>query len=117
MASSCVYQLHALGSSLANINYRAGSDAKISGAKIEPLASETKEGVQSDPGGGGVAGKDRDIDQARMEPLGGHGKPLFYSALLLAKPGELGEILILTPFNRSISKPGAARRLPGRRGS
>ena len=53
---------------------RAGSDAKISGSKIEPLDSEQKEGVPRDESSGGVAGTDINIDQARIDPVGGRGK-------------------------------------------
>ncbi|KAK3716527.1 hypothetical protein LTR37_006423 [Vermiconidia calcicola] len=50
-----------------------GSDAKISGAKIDPLHSETKENVPRAESEGGVAGSDRNIDQARENPLGSQG--------------------------------------------
>ena len=52
----------------------SGSDEKISGAKIDPLASDQKEGIPHDQGSRGVAGTDRSIDQTRVEPLGGHGE-------------------------------------------
>ncbi|KAK5165812.1 uncharacterized protein LTR77_008735 [Saxophila tyrrhenica] len=51
-----------------------GSDAKISGTKIEPLDStDTKQNQQRDMGGQGVAGSDKNIDQARIGPVGGKG--------------------------------------------
>lgn len=52
---------------------RVGGDAKISGAKIEPLDSDQKEGVERDPGGGGAAGKDSILEQARIDPGGQQG--------------------------------------------
>ncbi|MCJ1248755.1 hypothetical protein MMC30_005974 [Trapelia coarctata] len=45
-----------------------------SGAKIDPLASETKKGTPLDTSSQGVAGTDRNIDQARIHLLGGHGQ-------------------------------------------
>lgn len=53
-----------------------GSDAKISGSKIEPLDSEQKEGVSRDESGGGAAGTDVNIDQARIDPVGGKGRAI-----------------------------------------
>ncbi|RYO81269.1 hypothetical protein DL766_007380 [Monosporascus sp. MC13-8B] len=53
----------------------AGSDKKISGAKIQPLESEQKRGVAHDPSPSrGAAGSGRDIDGARIDPLGGGGQ-------------------------------------------
>ncbi|KAK8198754.1 hypothetical protein M8818_006621 [Zalaria obscura] len=52
----------------------SGSDEKISGAKIEPLDSETKYNTPHDQGSRGVVGTDRTIDQARIDPVGGHGE-------------------------------------------
>jgi hypothetical protein len=54
-------------------SYRAGSDAKISGSKIDPLSSDVKTGVPSAESSGGVAGTDHNVDQARIEPVGGAG--------------------------------------------
>jgi hypothetical protein len=54
--------------------HSAGSDAKISGSKIEPLDSDIKVGVPHDVSSQGVVGSDRNIDQTRIDPVGGHGK-------------------------------------------
>jgi hypothetical protein len=51
----------------------SGSDEKISGAKIDPLASDQKKGVTHDLSSRGVTGTDRTIDQSRINPLGGKG--------------------------------------------
>ncbi|KAJ9636273.1 hypothetical protein H2199_007948 [Coniosporium tulheliwenetii] len=51
-----------------------GSDEMISGAKIQPLDSETKANVPLDTSSRGSAGTDRTIDQARIDPLGGAGQ-------------------------------------------
>ncbi|KAL1636279.1 hypothetical protein SLS56_001259 [Neofusicoccum ribis] len=51
-----------------------GRDETISGAKIQPLDSETKHNVEHDLSSRGAAGTDHNIDHARIEPLGGHGK-------------------------------------------
>jgi len=51
----------------------SGSDENISGAKIQPLNSETKEGVPLDQSSRGVVGTDSTIDQARINPFGGRG--------------------------------------------
>jgi hypothetical protein len=53
---------------------RVGTDDTISGAKLEPLKSNEKEGVDHAASEGGVAGTDFDIDQSRIDPLGGTGK-------------------------------------------
>lgn len=52
----------------------SGSDEKISAAKIDPLASETKANVPHDQSSRGAVGSDRNIDQARIDPIGGAGK-------------------------------------------
>ena len=52
----------------------SGSDEKISGSKIHPLASETKYNVPLDTSSRGVVGTDRNIDQARIDPVGGKGQ-------------------------------------------
>ncbi|GME22559.1 set domain-containing protein [Neofusicoccum parvum] len=51
-----------------------GRDETISGAKIQPLDSETKHNVEHDLSSRGAAGTDHSIDHARIEPLGGHGQ-------------------------------------------
>lgn len=51
----------------------SGSDEKISASKIQPLDSETKNNQEHDTSSRGVAGSDRNIDQARTNPLGGAG--------------------------------------------
>ena len=51
----------------------SGSDEKISGAKITPLESETKHGVEHDISNRGAVGTDTNIDQSRAAPLGGAG--------------------------------------------
>ena len=53
----------------------SGSDEKISGSKIDPLASDIKANVPHDTSSRGVAGSDRNIDQARIDPIGGKGMP------------------------------------------
>ncbi|EMC99882.1 hypothetical protein BAUCODRAFT_128589 [Baudoinia panamericana UAMH 10762] len=50
----------------------SGSDEKISGAKIQPLDSETKYNQTHDLSSRGVAGSDRNIDQSRIEPTEGN---------------------------------------------
>lgn len=64
----------------------SGSDEKISGAKIDPLASDTKANVPLDMSSRGAVGSDRNIDQARIDPIGGKGTSLlpFYSSTLLS---------------------------------
>ncbi|KAI4173791.1 MAG: hypothetical protein LQ348_006482 [Seirophora lacunosa] len=52
----------------------SGSDEKISAAKIDPLASETKANVPHDQSSRGAVGSDRNIDQARIDPIGGAGQ-------------------------------------------
>lgn len=52
----------------------SGSDEKISGTKIDPLASEMKDNVPHDQSSCGVVGSDRNIDQARIDPIGGAGR-------------------------------------------
>ncbi|KAK5464953.1 hypothetical protein LTS15_001516 [Exophiala xenobiotica] len=52
----------------------SGSDEKISGTKIDPLASETKANQPHDQSSRGVAGTDRSIDKTRIDPLGGAGQ-------------------------------------------
>ena len=52
----------------------SGSDDKISGSKIDPLAPETKYNVPLDTSSRGVVGTDRNIDQARIDPVGGKGQ-------------------------------------------
>ncbi|KAL9077879.1 MAG: hypothetical protein Q9157_003210 [Trypethelium eluteriae] len=47
---------------------------KISASKIEPLASEQKYNVEHDLSSRGAAGSDRNIDQARIDPVGGAGQ-------------------------------------------
>ena len=54
----------------------SGSDEKISGSKIDPLASDTKANVPLDMSSRGAIGSDRNIDQARIEPIGGRGVSL-----------------------------------------
>ncbi|OCL12801.1 hypothetical protein AOQ84DRAFT_311557 [Glonium stellatum] len=50
----------------------SANDANLSGAKIQPLDSETKRHVpQTDHS---VVGDDSDINQARIDPLGGRGQ-------------------------------------------
>ena len=51
----------------------SGSDEKISGTKISPLASETKYGVEHDISNRGAAGSDYNIDKSRADPVGGAG--------------------------------------------
>ena len=45
-------------------------DEKISGAKIDPLASDQKEGITHDLSSRGVIGTDRSINQSRIDPMG-----------------------------------------------
>jgi len=52
----------------------SSSDEKISTAKIEPLASDQKEGVPLDMSSRGAIGSDRIIDQSRIDPAGGRGQ-------------------------------------------
>ncbi|KAJ9621988.1 hypothetical protein H2203_006869 [Taxawa tesnikishii (nom. ined.)] len=52
----------------------SGSDEKISGAKIQPLDSETKYNTAHDQSSRGAAGTDRSIDQTRIDPIGGAGQ-------------------------------------------
>jgi len=47
----------------------SGSDEKISSAKIDPLASDQREGVTHDLSSRGVIGTDRSIDQSKIDPL------------------------------------------------
>ncbi|KAL9110841.1 MAG: hypothetical protein Q9227_004641 [Pyrenula ochraceoflavens] len=48
-----------------------GNDEIVSGAKLEPVSSSTKAGTEHDLSGRGAAGTDRNIDQTRIDPLGG----------------------------------------------
>jgi len=50
----------------------SGSDEKISGAKIQPLDSETKYDQPHDLSSRGSAGSDHNIDTARLEPVEGN---------------------------------------------
>ncbi|EKG13187.1 hypothetical protein MPH_09659 [Macrophomina phaseolina MS6] len=50
------------------------SNQKLSEAKIQPLDSETKHNIPHDESDRGVAGTNRAIDQARIDPIGGHGQ-------------------------------------------
>jgi fructose-1,6-bisphosphatase/inositol monophosphatase family enzyme len=70
----------------------SGSDEKISAAKIEPLSSDQKAGVTHDLSSRGVTGTDSNIDQTRIDPIGGKGQyirgfALFSSSLGLGKEG------------------------------
>ncbi|KAI9821064.1 MAG: hypothetical protein M1827_003797 [Pycnora praestabilis] len=52
----------------------SGSDEKLSGAKIQPLESEVKDDTPLDTSSRGATGSDRNIDQSRIEPIGGAGQ-------------------------------------------
>lgn len=71
----------------------------ISGAKIQPLDSETKANVPLDTSSRGSAGTDRTIDQARIDPLGGAGE-------FQCSSTALGSLLI------EAEKAGAAANSP-----
>ena len=67
----------------------SGSDEKISGSKIDPLASDIKDNVPKDLSSRGAAGSDHNIDQARIDPLGGKGVfllPFRRIVLLISSP-------------------------------
>jgi len=50
-----------------------GSDKRLSATGIQPLQSEAKHGQPHDQSSRASAGSDRNIDQARLEPLGVQG--------------------------------------------
>ncbi|KAF2404664.1 hypothetical protein EJ06DRAFT_215195 [Trichodelitschia bisporula] len=51
-----------------------GTDAMLSSSKITPLDADVKRHVPHAPFGSGSTGYDYDIDESRIEPLGGHGQ-------------------------------------------
>lgn len=64
----------------------SGSDEKISGSKIDPLASDTKANVPLDMSSRGAVGSDRTIDQARIDPIRGKGKMSLFLVTLIGTP-------------------------------
>lgn len=71
----------------------SGSDEKISGAKIDPLASDQKTGGPHDMASRGVTGTDRNIDQARIDPIGGK--------------GQYSHVFTMSSWSFGLSKDGA----------
>ena len=64
-----------------------GASETIAGSKIEPLDSKQKAGVEHALTGRGAAGPDTNIDQARIDPLGGAGRWLFIIDHFIVKNG------------------------------
>ena len=99
----------------------SGSDEQISGSKVEPLASNAKEGVPLDTSSRGSVGTDRSIgespghlhrsitqltriDQARIDPVGGAGKLKFLNLIQAARRTTSGcpNFSDLTVDNRAV---------------
>jgi len=51
-----------------------GTDENLSASKIQPLDSENKANAPRFQGGAGVSGFEEDVDQSRIDPLGGRGQ-------------------------------------------
>lgn len=73
----------------------SGSDEKISATKIDPLASETKANVPHDQSSRGAVESDRNVDRARIAPLGGAGTS-FSGSILFSPSRGMGMIEDLT---------------------
>ncbi|KAL9019978.1 MAG: hypothetical protein Q9185_002768 [Variospora sp. 1 TL-2023] len=85
----------------------SGSDEKISAAKIDPLASETKANVPHDQSSRGAVGTDRNIDQARIDPIGGVGQykhPAPHASAGVVGPDANMEKTKIEPLEGEVSK-------------